>query len=354
MPAPILTGAEPFSASGGPTGVLVLHGYTGSPQSVRPLATALASSGCSVELPLLPGHGTSVEDLLPTRWTDWSSAAEASYRELAARCDRVFVSGLSMGGTLAVWLALGHPEIAGVIVVNPLLDPPAESFREMLRAMLESGASSLPPIKSDIAKQEVAECAYETTPIEPLLSMFEAVDEIEARLGELACPVLLLSSRNDHVVPPESGDLLVEKAAGPVERVWLERSFHVATLDHDAPEIQARATEFVTRLMPPAGDRGRLISTEEVRHVARLARLALDDDEVGRMAEQLSAILEHVDAVRRLDTADVPPTAHPLPVDNVLRRDLEAPCLDRATVLGQAPATEGPLFRVPPIMGEAR
>ncbi|MGA3352423.1 MAG: Asp-tRNA(Asn)/Glu-tRNA(Gln) amidotransferase subunit GatC [Acidimicrobiales bacterium] len=97
----------------------------------------------------------------------------------------------------------------------------------------------------------------------------------------------------------------------------------------------------------------RLISPGEVRHVARLARLALDDDEVGRYASQLSAILEHVDAVRRLDTADVPPTAHPFPVENVLRPDTETPCLDRETVLSQAPLVEADRFRVPRIMGEA-
>ncbi len=97
----------------------------------------------------------------------------------------------------------------------------------------------------------------------------------------------------------------------------------------------------------------RLISAEEVRHVARLARLALDEGEVDRYAAQLSAILEHVDAVRRLDTAGVPPTAHPLPVDNVLRPDTEVPCLDRETVLAQAPAVEDDRFRVPRIMGES-
>jgi aspartyl-tRNA(Asn)/glutamyl-tRNA(Gln) amidotransferase subunit C len=97
----------------------------------------------------------------------------------------------------------------------------------------------------------------------------------------------------------------------------------------------------------------RLISPEDVRHVARLARLALDEDEVARYAVQLSAILEHVDAVRRLDTADVPPTAHPFPVENVLRPDVEVPCLDRESVLAQAPVVENNRFQVPRIMGEA-
>jgi aspartyl-tRNA(Asn)/glutamyl-tRNA(Gln) amidotransferase subunit C len=97
----------------------------------------------------------------------------------------------------------------------------------------------------------------------------------------------------------------------------------------------------------------RLISPDDVRHVARLARLALNEDEILSYAEQLSAILEHVGAVRRLDTADVPPTAHPLPVENVLRPDTVGVSLDRETVLAEAPAVEDDRFRVPRIMGEA-
>jgi carboxylesterase len=244
---PILSGAEPFSAGGGPIGVVVLHGFTGSPQSMRPLAQALAAAGFSVELPLLPGHGTSVEDMVPTRWSDWSSVADAAYGDLAGRSDRVFVAGLSMGGSLAIWLAERHSDIAGIIVVNPLVDPPASSFRDMLHGMIEEGAISVPAIGSDIAMRGT-ESAYDASPLEPMLSMFEAVDEIAARLGEVRCPVLLLSSRIDHVVPPESGDLLAARAGGPVERVWLERSFHVATLDHDASEIEERAVAFVNKM----------------------------------------------------------------------------------------------------------
>ncbi|MGA2804239.1 MAG: alpha/beta fold hydrolase [Acidimicrobiales bacterium] len=248
MPTPILAGSEPFSTEGGPIGVVVLHGFTGSPQSLRPLARALATAGFTVELPLLPGHGTSVEDMVPTRWSDWSSAAEATYRDLAGRCERVFAAGLSMGGSLAIWLAERHPEIAGVIVVNPLVDPPASVFRDMLSGMVEEGGVSVPAIGSDVAMPGSPESAYNASPIEPMLSMFEGVDEIAAHLGDLRCPVLLLSSRVDHVVPPESGEVLAAGAAGPVERVFLERSFHVATLDYDAREIEARAIAFVARV----------------------------------------------------------------------------------------------------------
>src|SRR5580704_6208840 len=102
--ASIIPGAEPYSTSGDTRGALVLHGFTGNPQSMRGLALALADAGFTVEMPLLPGHGTRIEDMLETRWEDWSAAAEVAYTELAARSDGVVVVGLSMGGTLSVWL----------------------------------------------------------------------------------------------------------------------------------------------------------------------------------------------------------------------------------------------------------
>jgi aspartyl-tRNA(Asn)/glutamyl-tRNA(Gln) amidotransferase subunit C len=95
------------------------------------------------------------------------------------------------------------------------------------------------------------------------------------------------------------------------------------------------------------------ISISDVAHVARLARLQLTDDELGRFTEQLSAVLEHARDVEALDTAGVPPTAHPLPLVNVLRDDVVVPCLDREEVLAEAPDVESERFRVPRILGEA-
>src|SRR6267378_65406 len=106
---PILPGAEPFSAPGGPHGALVLHGFTGNPSSMRGVAEALAAAGFAVELPLLPGHGTSVEDMITTGFADWSSTVEQAYLELAGRVASVVVVGLSMGGTLAAWVTARNP-----------------------------------------------------------------------------------------------------------------------------------------------------------------------------------------------------------------------------------------------------
>jgi carboxylesterase len=248
MTAPIMSGAEPWSAPGGPDGALVLHGFTGNPQSMRGLAEALAGAGLAVELPLLPGHGTSIEDMLPTRWKDWSTAAEDAYADLASRTRRVIVAGLSMGGTLAVWLATRHPEIGGLVAINPFIEPPAESFREMLGGALDAGTETMSGIGSDIALEGVEELAYSSSPIAPMLSMMEATDTIAADLGRIQCPVLLFSSRQDHVVPSASGDMLAAGVGGPIERIWLERSYHVATLDHDRGLIEARAVEFAAKV----------------------------------------------------------------------------------------------------------
>jgi len=245
---PVLPGAEPFSAPGGPHGALVLHGFTGCPQSMRGLAEAFAGAGFAVELPRLPGHGTTIDDMLETGWTDWPGAAEAAYQDLAGRCDKVVVGGLSMGGTLTLWLAERHPEIAGIVLVNAAAEPPADSFREMLQGILESGNPTMPAVGNDIAEPGQTELAYDSTPVAPLLAMFDAVKEIAAGLGKIECPVLLMNSPQDHVVPPSSSDLIAERVSGPLERVTLERSYHVATLDYDKDEIERRAVEFAKKV----------------------------------------------------------------------------------------------------------
>src|SRR5579872_3122867 len=175
-----MPGAEPFSHDGGTLGVLVLHGFTGNPQSMRPQADALADDGYTVELPLLPGHGTAVEDMIPTRFDDYTEAAEQAYLGLAARCDEVAVVALSMGGTLACLLAERHPEIRGLVLVNPFVDPPAETFRDVLRGLLETGTEVAPGVGSDIAKEGSVESAYAGSPVAAALSLFEGIDTVAA------------------------------------------------------------------------------------------------------------------------------------------------------------------------------
>jgi carboxylesterase len=244
----VLPGAEPFSAAGGPQGVLVLHGFTGNPQSMRPLAQALAAAGFTVELPRLPGHGTTVEDMATTRWADWSAAAEDAYLDLSGRCDDVIVAALSMGGTLAVWLARRHPEIAGLALVNPVVQPIDESITDFARDLAEKGEAMMPGVGSDIADSDQRELAYEQTPVASLLSLASAIKELTISLPEITMPLLLMNAPQDHVVPPTNSELLASSVRGPVERVSLDRSYHVATLDYDRELIQERVVEFALRL----------------------------------------------------------------------------------------------------------
>ncbi len=229
-------------------GVLVLHGFTGSPQSMRPLAVRFAEEGHSVELPVLPGHGTKIEDMVPTRFDDWYRAAAAAYAELAGRCERMVVVGLSMGGTLATILAVEN-DPAALILVNPQVTPPPDAVVDVIRGLVAEGVATIPAIGGDIAKENTEELAYAATPVAALMSFIERCQTLAAELPKVTCPVLLFTSPQDHVVDPSSSDALAAGVSGPVERVTLERSFHVATLDHDAKLIEDRASSFITEVV---------------------------------------------------------------------------------------------------------
>jgi carboxylesterase len=246
--AHVMPGAEPFSAPGGPHGALVLHGFTGTPQSMRGLAEALAGAGFAVELPLLAGHGTTPEDMLATGWADWSASAEAAYEKLAANCDKVVVAGLSMGGTLTAWLASRHPEIAGIAVINGLIVPAAPELRQVLDMMMAQGVTEIPGIGSDIAQPGSVEVSYGRTPVPCVIALMNAVEGLADDWANITSPVLIFTSTDDHVVPTVSSDTLAAVVQGPVQRIPLTRSYHVATLDYDRELIERETVAFALRV----------------------------------------------------------------------------------------------------------
>jgi carboxylesterase len=248
MTAPIIPGAEPESIGGGPNGVLVLHGFTGNPNSMRGIAHALGDAGFAVELPLLPGHGTAVEDMIPTGWTDWLGAAEEALLKLQARVPgKVLIVGLSMGGALTCWLASDHPELAGIVAINAVVSEP-EGMSDFVQQLLADGQELMDGIGSDIADPDSSESSYAQTPLRPLLTLMEAAPEFQARIERIECPVLILNSTQDHVVPPENSDILAKAVKGPVERHSYDRSYHVITLDYDKDDVIARVVDFATRV----------------------------------------------------------------------------------------------------------
>lgn len=243
----VLPEAEPMSADGGPAGVLVLHGFTGNPSSMRGIAEACAEAGHAVELPRLPGHGTTVEDMLTTSWDDWSAEVDAAYGRLADRCEKVVVAGLSMGGTLTLWTAAQHPEVAGIVLINAAAEP-SQDMRDALQSMVDAGEQLMDGVGNDVADPDVTESAYAKVPIAPLVSMLDAVADLQDQLPRITCPALIMTSPEDHVVAPTASDHLAATLGGPVERVSLDRSYHVATIDHDKDLIVERILDFVGRV----------------------------------------------------------------------------------------------------------
>ncbi|WP_375003089.1 alpha/beta hydrolase [Aeromicrobium sp. CTD01-1L150] len=243
--APIVPGAEPYVADGGSVGVLLSHGFTGSPASMVPWARALAERGHTVRVPRLPGHGTTWREMNTTRWVDWYGALEREFLQLRDRCETVAVGGLSMGGALALRLAALHPEsVDAVVVVNPALAMGDPKLR--LVPFLKWIVASTPAIGNDIAKPGQDEKAYPRTPLKALHSMMQLWDDVVPRLGDVTAPLLFLRSPQDHVVDAQTLDLVRAHVGSRVtEYVDLHDSYHVATLDHDAELIMERSAAFI-------------------------------------------------------------------------------------------------------------
>ncbi len=243
---PVMPGAGAFSRDGGPTGVLLCHGFTGSPQSLRPWAEFLAEAGLTVSLPRLPGHGTTWQEMARTRWEDWFAEVSRAFDDLRARCDEIFVMGLSMGGCLAVRLAeLSGAAIRGLVLVNPSLT--ADSRLQFLAIpVVKLVVPAIKGIASDIKNPTAAEAGYDRTPLKAAASLPGLWRTTQQHLSDLIQPVLVYHSTTDHVVGPASLRLLTRALpASQVEVRELADSYHVATLDNDAEAIFAGSLEFV-------------------------------------------------------------------------------------------------------------
>lgn len=245
---PLMPGAEPFRHDGGRVGALLCHGFTGTPQSLRPWAEHLAAANLTVRLPRLPGHGTSVAEANLTTWHDWYAELDRNLLELSSECEQVFVMGLSMGGTLALRLAEVHgAAISGLVLVNPslLTKRPDRFLLPALRLVVPSWAG----IASDIKKPGEVELAYDRIPMKAAYSLSKLWVTTRTELDKVTQPILIFRSPQDHVVEPDSCVLLHAKVASTdVNEVLLENSYHVATLDNDAPTIFSGSVEFVRRL----------------------------------------------------------------------------------------------------------
>ena len=248
LASPLSVPARPELTGGRRIGVLLSHGFTGQPASIKPWAEAVAEQGYAVEVPRLPGHGTTWQDCNTTTWEDWYAELSRVFDDLRATHDAVVVGGLSMGGALTLRLAADHGDaVAGVVVVNPALATKRLDVR--LLPVLKHLVGSFPGIADDIKKPGVEEHGYTRTPLKAAHSMFRAWPALVADLPRVSAPLLYLRSSVDHVVDELTQPLVVSRVSSrEVTEVSLPESYHVATLDNDLPTIVEETAAFVRRV----------------------------------------------------------------------------------------------------------
>ncbi|MCA1035469.1 MULTISPECIES: carboxylesterase [Bacillus] len=240
---PVLNGAEPFYFEGGRTGILVSHGFTGSTQSMRPLGEAYAKAGYTVCGPRLKGHGTHYEEMEQTQYSDWIASIEEGFQWLKERCDDIFVTGLSMGGTLTLYMAEKHSEIKAIIPINAAVE-----ISDMEGAAALQDARFLDAIGSDIKKADVKELAYEKTPVKSIGEIVQLMELVKGGLADIQCPALIFVSSEDHVVPPDNSRLILDRISSKDKKlITMENSYHVATLDNDQQLIIDETLAFIKK-----------------------------------------------------------------------------------------------------------
>lgn len=246
MTEALVPGAEPFDFGGGDDGVLMLHGFSGSPASLRPMGGWFADQGLSVLGVRLPGHGTNLEDFAERRWPEWYAAAETALDDLRGRCSRILVVAQSFGAALAVHLAAEHPDnVDGLALLSPYLFDPRLLIVPVAR-LLKRRAKA---VGDDIAKPGVTELAYPEVPVPAIVTMTAFLKIARRDLGRVRAPTLVFAPAHDHTIP-RSNPRRVLEALGSSSKalVACPSSYHVISLDHDAPMVQERILAFLKGL----------------------------------------------------------------------------------------------------------
>jgi carboxylesterase len=241
-----------FSALGdkknGHIGIVFVHGFTGSPASMRPWAEYLNARGFSVRVPLLPGHGTDPADLNSVKWQEWPAKVHSEITELEKTCSQIFIAGLSMGGGTTLYVAseLGE-KIAGMMLVNPMIYvrgiSPELGF--LVSRIVKFGRS----VGNDIKRSGITEWGYDKLPLRGISQLLIMLKLTRTALPGIKVPMQLFHSVNDHTLPVANSDIVMSEIGSENKaRIELLNSYHVATLDHDAELIFANSVIFIESL----------------------------------------------------------------------------------------------------------
>lgn len=243
----IMPGAEPFLLKGGPRGVLLIHGFTGAPAEMRLLGESLHAKGFTVLAVRLPGHGTEVGDMEITTWRHWYGAALDGRLLLSGLCDEINVVGLSMGGLLALKLAAEYPVSSVVALSTPIF---LTTRRLPLLPLYRAFRRFIPKKHRHYDIDPRYNVGYDSTPLASLSSLLELISSVQEDLPNIHCPALLVQSRREHTVRPESATFIFDHLGTQAKELfWLEKSGHVITIDIEREAVFAKVAEFLAQIM---------------------------------------------------------------------------------------------------------
>jgi carboxylesterase len=239
---------DPFFYSGGKTGILLIHGFTGTPSELRPMGDYLHKKGFTVSAPLLTGHGTTPEDMQQTVWQQWTEDVETAYSELKrADVDKMYVAGLSMGGILAFYLALKHhAELNGAIAMCAPIK--VKDFRANFVRLIHwfmpfslRGEQKHPDIEQHLIP-------YDRTPLKSVGELNRLIRFVRKRLKQIELPALIVQSRNDETVSPQSGPIIYNHISSEDKTLtWYEKSSHIITVDKERKKLFQEVEQFMLR-----------------------------------------------------------------------------------------------------------
>ena len=240
---------SPFFLKGGPLGVLLIHGFTGSPPEMRLIGDYLHARGCTVSAPLLPGHGTTEQDMNRHKWVDWTAHVETALSDLESQCQTVFVGGLSMGALLTLHLAARHPDLSGAVLYSPAVKIASRLI--YLSPLLKHVVASRPKSgDSDLTdpQAELRLWSYERNPTHAAHELLKLNARVRRGLPQVKCPLLIVQSTRDRTIKPDSARFTYEHVGTPVkdrELFTLHNSGHCLTVDSEWEFVAQRTHEFL-------------------------------------------------------------------------------------------------------------
>lgn len=240
--------AQPISHNGrNADGVLVIHGFTSTPGSMRAITEAAMQAGYHVETPLLPGHGTKWQDMAKVRYQDWIHEVDLAYQRLQQRCSRIHICGLSLGGALGIYIASHYPQTASLTLINNGL-----YMTDFISKFAWIARYFIPKIKGlsgDIKKQGVTEPAYDFYPASAGHEAIKFFKQAKKSLPKVTCPVIIFKSAQDHIIPVEVAEYTYAFIGSENKKlIYLNDSYHVATMDNEAEIIVAVFLHFIKEL----------------------------------------------------------------------------------------------------------